>query len=163
LLDRRAPTHPGVATYLEFVRLLVSLEGQDPAVWRVVLVSPFTKLGGLHRVIQAAMGWDERWPHHFILCGDLRDRVEPGEILDAKRERNWRLDSAWYPDHMFFYVTGPQLEWRHRVVEDGYVAAPAEWRYPRCIGGERACPPGSRKPFSVAIANRRIWRVSPRC
>jgi|ERR1700722_5707625 len=115
--------------------LRVDLEATIPRVWRHIVVSPFAKLGGLHRVIAAAMGWDENLPHHFVLCGDLRDRVSAGEILDSKRERNWRLDSA---------------------------SMPADWRYPRCLGGDGACPPGAKKPFTVASANRRIWKAVPK-
>ncbi len=148
--------------FYEYYVLRVDLEDVVPRVWRRVVVSPFAKLGGLHRVIAAAMGWDESLPHRFILCGDLRDRVRPGEILDAKRERNWRLDTALYPDNYFFYVTGNAGEWRHRVTYERPISMPADWRYPRCMGGDGACPPGTKQPFTVASANHRIWKAVPK-
>ena len=151
-----------MAGYIDVVQLIVELDVEVPRIWRRLLVSPFTKLAGLHRVLQAALGWDPNWPHRFILRGDIYKRVEPGEALDARRERNWRLDSAWYPDHYFFYATGPQYEWRFRITEEAYIDAPVEWRYPRCVGGEGACPPGSGKAFTIASANRRIWKASPK-
>ena len=150
-----------MAKFVEVAQLAIELELEVPHVWRRFLVSPFTKLGGLHRLIQGAMGWDPDWPHHFVLCGDIYDRVEPGEALEAKREGNWRLDTAFYPDDFFFYATGPDYEWRHRIVHESYVGAPAEWRYPRCAGGEGASLLDG-KAFTVASANRRIWKASPK-
>lgn len=142
--------------------LRIDLEATIPRVWRQIVVSPFAKLGGLHRVIAAAMGWDEGLPHHFVLRGDIYRRVLPGEILDAKRERNWRLDSAFYPDRHFFYTIGNSSEWRHRVTDEGTVGIPADWRFPRCMGGDGTCPPGAKKPFTIASANRRIWKAVPK-
>jgi Plasmid pRiA4b ORF-3-like protein len=146
----------------EYYVLRVDLEATIPRVWRLIVVSPFAKLGGLHHVLAAAMGWDDGLPHHFVLGGDIHRRVRPGEILDAKRERNWRLDSAFYPDDHFFYVTGRSDEWRHRVTYERPIAIPADWRCPRCMGGDGACLPGAKKPFTVASANRRIWKAVPK-
>jgi len=85
----------------DVTQLLIVLERWDPPIWRRVHVSAFTKLGGLHRVLQGVMGWDNRLPHRFILAGDIYKRVAPGEALDSKRELNWRLDSAFYPEESF--------------------------------------------------------------
>jgi hypothetical protein len=148
--------------YIDLAQVLIELEGQWTPVWRRILVSPFTKLAGLHRIAAAAMGWDPQRPHHFILRGDIYERVAPGEALDAKRERNWRLDSAGYPDHFFFYAVGSQYEWRHRITTEAYIDGPAELRYPRCVAGGGVCPSGTGKPFSVASVNHRIWRASPK-
>ena len=102
-----------VRSYPELTQLLIILEGEDRP-WRRVHVSPFTKLGGLHRVIQAIMGWDNRLPHRFVLSGDVYNRVGPGETLNPTSERNWRLDSAFYPEKLFWYCYGAQGEWQHR-------------------------------------------------
>ncbi|MFY9718075.1 MAG: hypothetical protein WAK16_00395 [Candidatus Cybelea sp.] len=148
--------------YPDLAQLLIDLDGQNPPVWRRILVSAFTKLGGLHRIVQASMGWDPNLPHRFVLCGDIYKRVAPGEALDPKRERNWRLDSACYPDDFFFYECGSNYEWRHRVLRENYVDGEQHWRYPRCVGGGGVCPPGTGKPFTVGAANRRIWSASPK-
>ncbi len=127
--------------YPDLAQLFMVLERAAPPVWRRVHVSFFTKLGGLHRVILAVMDWDGRVPHRFILAGDIFKRVAPGEALDAKRERNWRLDSAFYPDKTFWYCYGGADDCRLRIELEDYVDGEPHWRYPRCVGGEGASPP----------------------
>jgi hypothetical protein len=143
--------------YPDLAQLVIALEVEVPRIWRRVHVSAFCKLGGLHRVIQAVMGWDNRQPHRFVLAGDFYDRVEPGQALDATRERNWRLDSALYPDKLFWYVYGHEDPWLHRIVFEGYVGGNPHWRYPRCVEGDGPCP-GTGRPFEVGAVNRRLWR-----
>jgi len=142
----------------DLAQLVIVLEGTEPVVWRRVHVSFFAKLGGLHRTIQSVMGWDSSFPHHFVLMGDIYRRVARGERLDAAREKNWRLDSAFYPDKSFLYVCGPNEEWTHRIMLEDYLERRPYWRYPRCVGGACATPPGSAETFSVGRANRRLWR-----
>lgn len=38
------------------MQLFIVLEGAKPPVWRRIHVSAFSKLGGLHRMMQAVMG-----------------------------------------------------------------------------------------------------------
>lgn len=45
---------------MDLTELLVTLERVDMPVWPRILVSSSAKLGGLHRVIRAAMGWSCR-------------------------------------------------------------------------------------------------------
>ena len=78
-------------------------------------------------------------------------------MLDPKRERNWRLDSAFYPDDVFWYAYGERGEWRHRIERELYVESEAHWRYPRCIGGDGACPPCVGRSFQLGAVNRRLW------
>jgi len=144
--------------YPDIARLKIELEGTAPRVWRRVHVSFFTKLGGLHRIIQAVMGWDDGHPHRFILSGDIYDRVAPGEALDAVLERNWRLDSSFYRDTSFVYAYGPNDRWLHRISLEEYLAGNPHWRYPRCVGGEGAWPPETGEPFDVGRVSRRLWR-----
>jgi Plasmid pRiA4b ORF-3-like protein len=141
---------------------MIVLEGQRPWVWRRLNVSPFTKLGGLHRIIQAVMGWEAELPHQFVLAGDIYDRVAPNEALPPDRERNWRLDSALYPNRELWYDVGRGYEWRHRITLENYLESVPHWKYPRCLDGAGASPSGAEKTFSIHGANRRLWRRHPR-
>ncbi len=148
--------------YPDLAQLLIVLEWEDPPVWRRVHVPALTQLGGLHRVIQGVMGWDNRLPHRFILAGDIYKRVAPGEALDPKRERHWRLDSAFYPGEMFWYAYGVRDEWQHRIIREEYLESNPHWRYPRCVGGCGTCPPDVGKAFNMSAVNRRLWRALPK-
>jgi hypothetical protein len=144
--------------YPDIAQLLIVLEGQRPWVWRRLHVSFFTKLGGLHRVLEAVMGWESRLPHQFVLAGDIYGRVAPNEALPPEKERNWRLDSALYPNHEFWYVVGGTEGWRHRIKLEDYVEERHGLRYPRCLDGAGASPSGAEETFSLAATNRRLWR-----
>jgi hypothetical protein len=126
-------------------------------VWRRVQVSAFTKLGGLHKVVQAVFGRDNSLPHRFILSGDIYHRVGPGEALDSKRERNWRLDSAAYPEKSFIYEYGLNHPSRIRIVVEEYAGGIESWRYPRCVGGAGTLSPHGAESFNLARVNRRLW------
>lgn len=146
----------------EIAQLLVVLEGERPWVWRRIQVSSFAKLGGIHRTIQAIMGWDGGLPHKFILAGDIYGRVAPNEALPVEKERNWRLDSALYPNKEFYYEVGANAEWRHRISLEDYIESVENWRYPRCVDGAGKSPSGVEKSFDVLGANRRLWRRIPK-
>lgn len=47
--------------------LRISLHGSKPPIWRRVAVPSAITLGGLHEVIQIAMGWTDSHLHQFIL------------------------------------------------------------------------------------------------
>ena len=156
--------------------LTLLLEDVFPAVTREVEVGISTKLGGLHRVIQAVMGWQNLQDHRFILKGDIYERVPANSMLDPGRERNWRLDSAFYPAKFFYYQYGLDGNgWLLRIIERDVVGASRSVRYPRCIAGEGTSPPdeicgpnayrrylqnelshSKHNRFSIVSANRRI-------
>jgi hypothetical protein len=47
------------------LRLKISLEDWEPAIWRRVEVDKDLTFEELHRVIQEAMGWDDDHLHEF--------------------------------------------------------------------------------------------------
>lgn len=147
--------------FLDVAVVRIDVVDRVPPVWRRLLMSPWTKLGGLHRMILAAFDLSEALPHRFVLNGDVYGRVAPGEALDAKRERNWRLDSAGYPDRWFRYEYGESNPVIVRITTEEYNEAPELWRYPRCVGGSGELVP-SRSGFTIASVNRRLWRAMPR-
>jgi len=66
------------------VRLKIVLDDTDPPIWRAVELSAATDLKGLHRVIQAAMGWEEAHLHAFQHGRrKLGDRVRLDELVDG--------------------------------------------------------------------------------
>ncbi|MFZ1445914.1 MAG: plasmid pRiA4b ORF-3 family protein, partial [Candidatus Dechloromonas phosphoritropha] len=54
------------------LRLKITLEGSEPAIWRRVEVNDALTFFQLHRVIQEAMGWEDDHLHEFVVA---RQRV----------------------------------------------------------------------------------------
>lgn len=85
-------------------QLKITLEDVRPAIWRRVLVPEDTTLVGLHRVIQAAMGWEDYHLWHFEV-GDV-EYAEPSdeEWRPTKDARQTRLGKVAGPGSVVRYV-----------------------------------------------------------
>ncbi len=56
---------PAQTTPRQMLQLRITLQNVTPAVWRRVLVNANLTFLQLHRVIQAAMGWEDYHLHEF--------------------------------------------------------------------------------------------------
>ncbi|MCL5996518.1 MAG: plasmid pRiA4b ORF-3 family protein [Chloroflexi bacterium] len=140
-------------------QLLINLQGANPPIWRRVLVPGDWSLGALHYVVQVAMGWTNSHLHMFkvgrklIALYDIDDLtttfsgdVTLGDVF-AKRTRHITYE----------YDFGDS--WMHDIDLEAIVPPDRGKVYPRCIGGERACPPddcggiGGYEDLLVAIAD----------
>jgi pRiA4b ORF-3-like protein len=119
-------------------RIKVSLKGAKPPIWRRLEVPADTTLARLHRIIQAAFGWDDSHLHVF--------RTAYGEFGVADRELEHRSEVPVTLEQVapaarerFTYLYDFGDNWLHElVVED--VLDREQARYPRCTGGRRAAP-----------------------
>lgn len=137
-------------TRRHILRLYVQLVDVYPPVWRRIEMRSDVTFWALHVALQNAMGWTDSHLHDFELPS--ADRDEPAWIgmpdLEGDDEREIRADfderlDAWVhcAGESFFYNYDYGDGWRHRVVVEAIEPAPARVRYPRCLAGERACPP----------------------
>jgi hypothetical protein len=121
------------------------VDSDDPVIWRRVLVPAASTLADLHAVIQAAMGWHNAHLHQFRI-GD-RCYGPNGTDLDLAPEDGIRLDQIITTDPApgthtvldYLYDFGD--DWKHQVSVETVTAADPGSRYPRCTGGQGACPP----------------------
>lgn len=120
--------------------LTVTLRDIEPAIWRVVQVPAGITLGGLHRVLQVAMGWTNS--HRYLFHVGEKAYGEPDEEWDIEV-----LDSAvvtlpeaaqQHPSFVYEYDLGDS--WEHDIVVQRRVPG-ASNHLPKCLGGARACPP----------------------
>jgi hypothetical protein len=128
---------------LPVYRLRVTLAGTEPAVWRSVLVSGNQSLRKLHDVIQAAMGWTNSHLHLYA-SADRKDIVsDPRFELDGARDEGRVKVRSFAPEvgHRFLYEYDLGDSWTHDVLVEEILLPEKAGRLPRCIGGERACPP----------------------
>jgi len=145
-LTRSARRHPGqsrrgkAAVY----RFIIVLQDYDPAIWRRIETKDVT-LGQLHALIQTAMGWTNSHMHQFEIAGtrytDLRFMMDDFGAIDYSGLRVSDLvekhDTKLRMGYEYDFGDG----WQHEVVLEDVTESERGIQYPRCIDGERACPP----------------------
>jgi len=136
-----APTHS-----LPAVRIKVTLEGVDPAVWRRLLMPAASTLADLHTAIQAAFYWEDLHSHFFLVGKRRYSDTEQVDGRTMDEEAECFLDEL-RPDHYrFSYVYGFEGTWKHSVEIEDVKAPSLGFPYPVCLGGQRACPPEDCDP-----------------
>ena len=126
---------------MEIYQLKVTLNHIKPPVWRRVQVPGEIKLGKLHRILQAAMGWTDSHLHAFRIGNENYGVPDPDFSDDTKNERNIRLDSIAQQGGRFFYDYDFGDGWEHEIKVEKILPAETAVHYPRCVDGKRACPP----------------------
>ncbi|MGH3603524.1 MAG: plasmid pRiA4b ORF-3 family protein [Pseudonocardiaceae bacterium] len=142
-------------------QLKISLMHVRPSVWRRVKVSADTPLGGLHLVIQAAMGWDGDHLHQFTV--NRRNFSDPAYELDVMDE--WRVDLVGVLPRSgltasYLYDFGDS--WRHTVEVEEIHDAEADVTYPCCVAGKGTRPGedgGEPELFNIERINHCLDRV----
>jgi hypothetical protein len=120
----------------------VTLMETDPPIWRRLIVPGDTTLARLDRIIQAAMGWTNSHLHTFTVGGVLYAEPSPEWEVEVRDEGRVRLaDVAREEGEAFVYEYDLGDSWRHQVLVEDVIVEAGEPRGPRCLGGERACPP----------------------
>ncbi len=112
-------------------QLKVTLRGTKPSIWRRLLVPGDTRLSRLHRILQRAMGWDDSHLHAFTLGGGKigsEPRLSLEQVLPSEKGRL-----------RYEYDFGDG--WEHDILVEKLLARQEDVWYPRCVAGERACPP----------------------
>jgi hypothetical protein len=128
------------------IRLRISLNDTDPAIWRLVEVPTEMTLKDLHVVIQAAMGWDNAHLYEFQVG---RDRIAgPGmsdsgfggaRPLGADQVR--LADLAGRGVKRFVYIYDMGDNWEHEIEIERSLPAEAATAYPRLVDAAGRCPP----------------------
>jgi len=152
-----AATRPAPPVY----QLKISLMYMRPPVWRRVEVSGDTPLGGLHLVIQAAMGWDGDHLHQFTV--NRRDFSDPMYELGDMDE--WLVDLVGVlprPGLTARYLYDFGDSWWHTVEVEKIHDAETDVTYPRCVAGKGTRPGedgGEPEPFDIERIKHRLALV----
>lgn len=136
---------------LESLRIRVELLDIVPAVWREIEVPSSYTFWDLHVAIQDAMGWRDYHLHAFRseepVTGEIADIGIPSEDDFADGGPTlpgWRIPVLAYlskPGQSVDYEYDFGDGWRHRIELIDVVPYGAGEQRPRCVAGERACPP----------------------
>jgi Plasmid pRiA4b ORF-3-like protein len=112
----------------------------DPPVWRQVLIPAAYPLSRVHRVIQAAMGWENCHMHSFQI-GKITYGPDPDGELGYADETKARLADVARVRTRIGYEYDFGDGWEHELVVEARTVAEDGKIYPACIAGEGACPP----------------------
>lgn len=127
----------------------VTLKDIQPSIWRRIQVPDQYSFWDLHVAIQDSMGWLDYHLHVFRIPGLHRGKaVEIGipddEIDDDVIIPGWTIPICDYfrePGNTAMYAYDFGDGWLHEVMLEGILIKEKGVKYPRCIAGERACPP----------------------
>lgn len=134
------------ATKGPIYQLKITLDDVKPPIWRRVQTKDCT-LAQLHDLIQISMGWHDSHLHLFKIgqnrYGDpVQWPKEYEDDLDTLNERKLKLNQLHAQGtRKFSYEYDMGDSWLHLVLIEKLVEVEPGVKYPRCIGGKRACPP----------------------
>lgn len=124
-------------------QLKISLLDIRPLIYRRIQVRQDLPLSDLHRVIQIAMGWTDTHLHQFkvgdVAFGGPTSELWPAPI-DYRRVTLNQILRKPGASCIYEYDFGDC--WKHLVeLEDQLPKEQGTPPIPRCVAGERACPP----------------------
>jgi SOS-response transcriptional repressor LexA len=128
-------------------RFKITLQGTDPAIWRRIETKD-VMLEQLHELIQSTMGWTNSHLHQFEIAGRrytdprfMMDDLDDFGAVDYRGVRVSDLVSERGAGLRMGYEYDFGDGWQHEIVLEEVTQSEPGSRYPRCIDGERACPP----------------------
>ena len=123
-------------------QIKIALNGIRPAIWRRLLLPSTMTLGELHDVLQIAMGWTDSHLHQFIAGNECYGVLDPEFTDEINDENQFRIRQLLKKedDHLTYeYDFGDG--WEHDVVLEKILPFDKQTDLPKCIKGERECPP----------------------
>lgn len=137
-----APHSRSGARRMDICTAKVTLHHIEPPIWRRLELPADIKLGRLHKVLQTAFGWSDSHLHVFRV-GEVRYGIAVPHFADDATvdERNVRLDGVARQGDTLIYEYDFGDGWEHELRIERVAPADPTVHYPRCTGGERACPP----------------------
>jgi len=127
----------------------VTLLEIEPAIWRRLQVPATYSFWDVHVAFQDAMGWLDYHLHAFRMRRPhKRKMIEIGipadEASDTVVMPGWKIPMRGYftePGQTALYAYDFGDGWEHEVLLEDILLKAKGAKYPRCIAGERACPP----------------------
>ena len=126
----------------------ITLKGIKPNIWRRIQVPETYSFWDLHVAVQDAMGWQDYHLHDFTVRNPRTRKKErigiPDDDFDLEFLPGWELNIADYlslRNSTATYVYDYGDNWVHIVKLEKILARVKGTKYPRCVDGERACPP----------------------
>ncbi len=129
----------------KILQLKITLKNIEPKIWRRFSISDFWTFDKLHKIIQKVMSWENYHLFEFKF-GDIKI-ISPDEgYLEENESDPKKVQIRQYVNkekQKFEYVYDFGDSWEHEIIVEKIIEDKIEDadKYPKCIGGERACPP----------------------
>lgn len=149
---KRKKGHPRPPNY-RLYQFKITLQDITPAIWRRIQVPETYSFWDLHVAIQDSMGWKDCHLHMFRLMdpktgGKVRIEI-PIEVDDfGDSDEVILMDYQTYISNYFTPTNTKAVYeydfgdgWTHDIEFEAVLPKVPRLRYPKCIGGERNCPP----------------------
>ena len=135
--------------YQRTFQFRISLDYIKPDIWRVIQVPETYSFWDLHVAIQDSMGWQDCHLHEFILNQPstgkkIRIGIPSEEYEDDETMPGWKemiADCFNMKNQNALYVYDFGDNWQHTLTLEKILPREEKQVCPRCIAGERACPP----------------------
>ncbi len=121
-----------------------------PSIWRRIQVPVDYTFWDLHVAIQDAMGWTDSHLHQFTVINPdtaIKEHIGiPGDDMDDMFDElpGWEIKIHKYfrlkKNKKISYLYDFGDNWEHQIEFEGEQEKQVG-KYPRCLEGERACPP----------------------
>jgi hypothetical protein len=127
----------------------ITLYEIEPRIWRRIQVPAKYSFWDFHVAIQDAMGWLDYHLHAFrFRPKHKRKSIEIGipgdEYDDIGVIPGWEvpiIDNFTEPGQIIEYEYDFGDSWYHEILLEGILLKTKGAKYPKCLAGERACPP----------------------
>lgn len=121
-------------------RLKITLQGSQPPIWRRLEVPSDMTLDRLHEVIQDAFGWCDC--HMWVFETPEGEYGMEDPELGHRSAISKKVDGAApRVGGRIRYVYDFGDDWEHDIEVEDVLTAEPDVAYPRCLTGDRACPP----------------------
>ncbi|MBI4457309.1 MAG: plasmid pRiA4b ORF-3 family protein [Acidobacteria bacterium] len=136
--------------FTEVYQFKISLQGLEPAIWRRIQVPGNYTFWDLHVAIQDPMGWLDYHLHLFRMLNPATRKEESIGIPDEEEDLDLEISPGWEREiSNYFSMENPAAEyqydfgdnWLHDVTLEQILCREINVKYPKCVGGQRACPP----------------------
>ncbi len=135
-----------MAAAARIYQLKISLPYIKPSIWRRLEVPGAITFCDLHDAIQTAMDWEDAHLWAFYVgkteVSPASEQMDFPGVPQAQPADGTTLDQMLAGRRIKFrYVYDMGDDWLHEVKVEKVFAPEPKVVYPRCTGGERACPP----------------------
>ena len=124
----------------------ITLDDIRPPIWRRIQVPETYNFKELHLAIQMSMGWKDCHLHNFKIKNvtiSMHDQIDDDYGIEDELDERKTCIKDWFKKPldcaMYEYDFGDG--WDHIIQLEKIEPAQPGVQYPRCTGGERACPP----------------------